>query len=156
MKPFLTGIVLAILIAASGGFARAQQTTQYKSSPELQKSVDFFNRVSTTLNLTDEQKNHFKQILIEIAMYHRQSMQSHQKDFAKFKEMFKGDTLDAGALKTMADARADDREKMEDFTRKRLIEFHDLLTPAQRTTAVEKLSDYFERIISGDSAGTGN
>ncbi len=155
MNKIFSSVIFLVCIVATCGISFAQQSQAPQNQPRnvplvAQKGADFFNRVSTTLNLSDEQKNQFRQILMEIAKYRKKNIQSHANDYDNFSEMFKADKIDSVALKAMANIRDSEHVKMADYTREKMIEFHDILTPDQRKSAVENLSDYFKKLMGGE------
>jgi len=126
-----------------------QQTAEQGSQQKGGRGAIFLKKVTEALNLNVEQQQHLKKIISDVAEFRKQNMQSHKDDIEKFKEQFKSDKMDAEAMKTDAAARQGEREQMADFMRSKLIEFHDMLTPEQRSTAVEKFSGLIEGHFMG-------
>jgi Spy/CpxP family protein refolding chaperone len=141
-KYLLFSLVFIIVAGIAGGIVFAQKVKQYRDKGPL-----FFmmQKVTKELDLNEEQKAELDKIRQEI----KSKMESRKKDrdalFTDFENAFKQDKLDKQVLKDLAAKREAEKEDMKDFLMDELIKFHAILTPEQRTKAVEKFKEMREK-----------
>jgi protein CpxP len=143
LKRFLLFGVLFIVIAAlGGGLVFAQKLKQFRDRGPL-----FFmmEKITKELDLNDNQKAEVDKIREEIKAKLENKKKEREKDFTEFENAFKKDKLDKQVLKDLAAKRESDKEEMKEFFMDELIKFHSILTPEQRTKAVEKMKEMREK-----------
>jgi len=97
------------------------------------------------LDLNDQQKAEIEKIRDEVKAKMEAKKKDRGKDMEEFGNLFKQDKIDKEQLITLAKKHESDREEMKSFFMDELIKVHDVLTPEQRTKAVEKLKEMKEK-----------
>lgn len=142
-KLLLWGLVITFLVAGTAGISFAQKVKQLKD-----KGPMFFmmNKFTDDLNLTDQQKADVEKIREEVKAKMEEKKKNRESNRTDFENAFKQDKLDKETLKSIMNKRDADREEMKDFMLDELIKFHALLTPEQRTKAVEKMHNMKDKM----------
>jgi len=99
------------------------------------------NIVGKELDLTTEQKAAMDKIHEEVKAKMDEKKKEREDNMSEFGNMFKQDKLDKEKLMTLAKNHEADREEMKSFFLDELIKVHSILTPEQRTKAVEKMKE---------------
>jgi protein CpxP len=135
-KFLLWGLVITFLVAGTAGISFAQKVKQLRD-----KGPMFFmmKKFTDDLNLTDQQKTEVDKIREEVKAKMKDKKTTRESSKTDFENAFKQDKLDKETLKIIMQKRDAQREEMKDFMLDELIKFHDILTPEQRTKAVEKM-----------------
>lgn len=141
-KLLLWGFIVFFMVAGTAGIGFTQKVKQFRD-----KGPMFFmmKKITDDLNLTDQQKTEVDKIREEIKAKREEMKKnrvSHKKDF---ENAFKQDRLDKETLKSIMQKRDAEKEEMRDFMLDKLIKFHAILTPEQRTKAVEKMHEMKEK-----------
>jgi len=141
-KLLLWGFIVFFVIAGAAGVTYAQKMKQFRD-----KGPMFFmmEQVVKDLNLTDQQKTDVDKIREEIKAKMESNKKDHESGMTDFENAFKQDKLDKETLKSIMQKREAKREEMKDFMLDELIKFHAILTPEQRTKAVEKVKEMREK-----------
>jgi Spy/CpxP family protein refolding chaperone len=143
LKRFLLLGTLFILIAIiGGGLLFAQKVKQFRDKGPL-----FFmmEKITKELDLNDNQKAEVDKVREEIKAKMESKKKERETDFTEFENAFKQDKLDKQVLKDLAAKHDADREEMKEFFMDELIKFHSILTPEQRSKAIEKLKEMREK-----------
>ena len=98
-------------------------------------------KVIKELDLNDNQKKEIDKIRDEVKAKMDENKQKREEDMKEFGNLFKQDNLDKEQLMTLAKKHETNREEMKSFFMDELIKVHAVLTPEQRSKAVEKLKE---------------
>ena len=137
MAYFITTIV--IIAVVSVGFTM--------KANDFRKHGPFgviMEKIIKDLDLTDAQKQEIEKIRDEVKAKMDEKKNDREKDMEEFGRLFKQDKLDKEQLKALANKHEANREEMKSFFMDQLIKVHAVLTPEQRTKAVEKLKELKE------------
>jgi periplasmic protein CpxP/Spy len=102
-------------------------------------------KVIKDLDLNDQQKTEIEKIKEEVKAKMDEKKQNRGKDMEGFGNMFKQDKMDKEQMTALAKKHDADREEMRNFFIDELIKVHDVLTPEQRSKAVDKLKELKEK-----------
>jgi Spy/CpxP family protein refolding chaperone len=97
------------------------------------------NKIASELDLTTEQKTKLSAIRDELVKKQAELKPMHQSMRDELRPLFLADTLDQDKVNQVFTSRQAQYDDLRKFLVGRLAEFHDLLTPAQRAKAVEKM-----------------
>ena len=141
-KLLLWGLIIFFLISGVAGVTFAQKMKQFRD-----KGPMFFmmGKIVDDLNLTVQQKADVDKIREEIKAKRESMKKDHESGMTDFENAFKQDKLDKETLKSIMQKREAQREEMKDFMLDELVKFHAILTPEQRTKAVEKVKEMREK-----------
>lgn len=99
------------------------------------------DKMTENLNLTDNQKAQVDRIKEQI----REQMEANRPDakvgLEELADEFMEDKLDKSTLIELKKKKDQKKEEMESFMMDKLIEFHAILTPAQREQAVKNMKE---------------
>ena len=142
-KLLLWGFIVFFVVAGTAGITFAQKVKQFKD-----KGPMFFmmEKITQDLNLTDQQKTEVDKIREEIKAKMEEKKKDHESKMMEFENAFKQDKLDKETLKALMKKHDTEREEMRDFMLDELVKFHAVLTPEQRTKAVEKMHEMKEKM----------
>jgi periplasmic protein CpxP/Spy len=131
-------VIVIFLITGIAGVGFAQKVKKMRDNGPM-----FFmmEKISKELNLNDNQKAEVEKIREEIKAKMESRKQDREKNFTEFENLFKQDKIDKESLKLLSQKHDQDREEMKEFMMDELIKFHAILTPQQRTLAVEKMHE---------------
>ncbi|MDQ3022313.1 MAG: Spy/CpxP family protein refolding chaperone [Bacteroidota bacterium] len=93
------------------------------------------------LDLSDNQKAQVEKIRDEIKAKRDLRKGIRENLMEDFANEFKKDNMDKSKLRELDQKREQSMQEMKDFMMDKLIEFHNLLTPEQRTKAVETMKE---------------
>jgi Spy/CpxP family protein refolding chaperone len=82
----------------------------------------------------------------EIKAKREEMKKNRESDKTDFENAFKQDKLDKETLKSIMKKRDAKNEEMRDFMLDELIKFHGILTPEQRTKAIEKMREMKQKM----------
>jgi len=122
-----------------------------KKGPEKfeEKLVQIIDRLSDSLNLSEEQKQKTALIRDEILKKNKESRDLGKGDAKKAEEavmkQLKGEKLDEAELIKIIGASDKKKEEMRNFMIHELVKFHAVLTPVQRT----KLAEILQKVWPG-------
>lgn len=108
-------------------------------------------QIAGKLNLDENQKAQVDKIREQINEKMEANKPDRKNDLDEFENEFKKDNLDKNTLKQIMEKKDQKREEMKDFMLDKLIEFHKILTPEQRTKAVEIMKELKDKFH--DKAG---
>ncbi len=135
LKFIIPIIVFAFLLTAVCGIVSAKK--KFGDDPE----GFIFGRLTENLNLTDNQKAQLDKIKGEI----KEKMESKKSDrdgiMDEFANEFKKDNLDKNQLLELSKKKDQNAGEMKEFIMDKIVEFHNMLTPEQRTKAVENMKE---------------
>lgn len=138
----ISSLVLAIIIGGAG-LGLAQKVKQFRGKGPLGFML---NKMVEKLDLSATQKSEVEKIKAEIKAKMESRKQTRQDRFAEFEKLFLSDKLDKAALEELHKKHEADREEMRSFFQDELIKFHAILTPSQRTKAVEIMKEKKEKM----------
>ena len=129
--------VAAVALAGVAGVAIAKSADHYRDGHERGFGHAGFggniSRVAVALDLNDEQREETRALVNDIREFRREHRESARESAAA---LFTRDSLSPDDAKKILSMREQRRAEMRDFMGGKLSEFHALLTPAQRETAV--------------------
>jgi len=102
-------------------------------------------KIVKELDLSDTQKKEIDKIRDEVKAKMDEKKSNREKDMEGFGNMFKQDKMDKEKMMEMVKQHEAEREEMKSFFMDELIKVHDILTPEQRTKAVEKMKELKEK-----------
>jgi len=134
--------LLAIFIFFSGCSAS-------RSQPIEKKATKIANRIAKELDLTESQKAELNQIKDDIVgkIKSKENVAQRKEIRTAFFDMFKGDSLTKEQLMALYQKKEAGEKEMREFLMDKLVQFHKMLTPEQRTKFVawmEKFAKKFE------------
>lgn len=138
-KYFLYGVLTATLLIV--GIAAFGFITQWNHFRDHGPWGMMLEKVTKDLNLSDQQKTQLDAIKADIKAKMESRKQNRTNRFDDFSKLFLQDNLDKQSLIDLAEKHETDRKEMRDFYFDELLKFHDLLTPAQRQQAVDKIKE---------------
>ena len=134
--------VAAVALASVAGVAIAKSADHYRGGHERGFGHGGFggniSRVARALDLNDEQREATRELVNDIREFRREHRESARESAAA---LFARDSLSSEEAKTLLSMREQRREEAREFMGGKLSEFHALLTPAQRETAVALWQD---------------
>lgn len=129
---------IAIIIFAFitiGGIALGKQFNKFKDGPE----GFIMERIAENLNLTDEQKAQVERIKDQIKERMEAKKSVRESMFEEFANEFRKDNLDKTKLRELSEKKDQQAQEMKEFVIDKIIEFHSLLTPEQRSKAMDNI-----------------
>jgi Spy/CpxP family protein refolding chaperone len=132
--------LLAIFILFGGCSA-------WRGQPIERKATKIANRISKKLDLTESQKAELNQIKDDIIgkIKSKENVAQRKELRAAFLEMFKGDSLTKEKLMDLYQKKEAEQKGMREFLMDKLVQFHNMLTPEQRTKFVEWIEEYAKK-----------
>ena len=103
------------------------------------------NKIVKELDLNTEQKAAIDKIQEEVKAKMDENKKERENHMSEFGNLFKQDKLDKDQLMTLSKNHDTKREEMKSFFMDELIKVHSILTPDQRTKAVEKMREFKEK-----------
>jgi Spy/CpxP family protein refolding chaperone len=140
-------IVVVLVITGIKGIGFAQKFKHFHDDGPLGFML---GKITEDLDLNAQQKTEVQKIKDEIKAKMESRKQTHEERAAEFENLFKSDNLDRKALTDLYQKHETDRQEMREFFTDELIKFHDLLTPAQRVKAIDKMKEMREKFKKGD------
>ncbi len=135
---FLGALTATLLIVGIAALGFVTQWNQFKDHGPWGMMLE---KVTKDLNLSDQQKTQLDAIKADIKAKMQSRKQNTTNRFDDFSKLFLQDNLDKQSLIDLAEKHETDRKEMRDFYFDELVKFHDLLTPAQRQQAVDKIKE---------------
>lgn len=96
--------------------------------------------IERELKMTDGQKKQFTQILAEVDSFRNKTQLENSGNLDRFFTQFKADKMSPDSLKQISKDMEKVYKQTADFGEKKLIEFHDMLTPDQRKNLTKQVS----------------
>ncbi|MCB1193276.1 MAG: Spy/CpxP family protein refolding chaperone [Leptospiraceae bacterium] len=144
MKNIQKNIFIFVLVVLTVAFTVTCEDKFHKMSPE-KKAEKIVEKLSSNLNLDDEQKQKLNQIKDEVVAKMKANMKNRGSFSKEFAEDIKSDTLNKEKLLQFLKDRADKRNSMHEFMVDKFIEFHAILNPEQREKLAEKIEKFGNR-----------
>jgi len=135
---FITSIVIVGILAVGFTF-RANEFRDKGPFGMMMKIAE------KELDLTQQQKTEVEKIASEVKAKIEQNRTDRENSYNEFGVLFKQEKLDKEQLMVLADKVDSKREEMKSFFMDELIKLHAVLTPEQRTKAVEKMKEFKEK-----------
>jgi Spy/CpxP family protein refolding chaperone len=136
--------LLAIFILSGG-------CSTWHSQPMEKKATKIANRISKKLDLTESQKAELNQIKDEIVgkIKSKENVEKRKELRTAFFEMFKGDSMTKENLKDLYQKKEGEDKEMREFLMDKLVQFHKMLTPEQRTKVEEWMEKFARKFEEG-------
>lgn len=115
-----------------------------RMSPE-KKAEKIVERISSKLDLNDEQKEKLNKIKDEVVAKIKENRKNRGKFSEEFAEDIKSDKLNRDKMLQFLNQRAEKRYSMHGFMVDKFIEFHSILTPEQREKMSEKIKEFSKK-----------
>jgi Spy/CpxP family protein refolding chaperone len=124
-------------------FAVFAGCSHWRNQPIEKKVTKVVDRAAKKLELSPDQKIELNQIKEEMLKQYlaEENVKKRSEIRRAFVEMFKGDSLDKEKLIALHAKKQEERKEMEDLLTNKFIQFHKMLTPAQRA----KFADWVEK-----------
>jgi len=135
---FIVSVVIIALISA--GF-----TFKAKEFRDRGPFGIIMGKIIKDLDLNDQQKAEVEKIRDEVKAKMDETMKNREEDMKEFGFLFKQDNLSKEQLMSLSQKHDARREEMKSFFMDELIKVHAILTPEQRTKAVEKMKELKEK-----------
>ncbi len=135
VKIIVTLVAVAVFASAIGGVVWAKK--KFRDGPH----GFMIGMIVDKLNLTETQKTQVEKIKDEIKTKMESKKGNRDDMMEELANEFTKDNLDKNKLKELDQQRIQNEQEMKDFMLDKLVEFHNLLTPEQRTKAVELMKD---------------
>jgi len=147
---FITGLAYAQAPAGSDQQQPSQQQQPPQGGPGMQGHMppnmrmgmhaDFaVGGIEKQLNMTDNQKKQFTQILADIDDYRKKTFQNNNGQLDRFFAQFQTEKMNADTLKQISKEMQKVYKETAEFMEKKVVEFHDMLTPEQRKSATQQV-----------------
>ena len=132
--------LVAIFILSSG-------CSRWHSQPMEKKATRIVNRISKELDLAESQKAELNQIKDDIVAKIKSKENSAQRKEIRtaFFEMFKGDSMTKEKLMDLYQKKEAGEKEMRGFLMDKLVQFHKMLTPEQRTKFVDRMNKFAKK-----------
>ncbi|MEO6696027.1 MAG: Spy/CpxP family protein refolding chaperone [Ignavibacteria bacterium] len=137
-KIILSLVIVIITIVAVKGIAVAKHFQRFIDGPH----AFIIEKISKDLDLNSEQKARVESISEQIKAKMESKKLTHENMLGEFSNEFKKDNIDRNKLNELADKEDLDKQEMKNFIMDKIIEFHSILTPDQRSKAVESMKDF--------------
>lgn len=144
-KAILSILIIVGLLILIKGIAFAQHMHKHGGDPVSM----LIGRISEKLNLNESQKQQLDKIRDDIHQKMESKKQNRENDFDAFADEFKNSSINKNKLIEIADKRENEREEMRSFMLDKLIEFHSILTPEQRSKAIEEMKNMKDKFGPG-------
>jgi Spy/CpxP family protein refolding chaperone len=141
----ISSLAAVILITGIAGIGFAQKFKRFHDDGPLGHGL---MKIAKELDLNEQQKAEVEKIKNEIKTKMESRKQNREDRFDEFANLFNSDRLDKAALNSLYQKHESDRQEMREFFMDELIKFHSILTPAQRTKAVEKMKEKKDKFKS--------
>ena len=145
----LVVVLIALVIAACilfVGCSHRKFGHHYFTKFHDKKGDWIVKKISKELNLNENQKNELNRIKDEITAKH-QEMKSTKKDmFNTVLVQIKAENIDKEKLNQLFEDKHLHMEKLKPFIIEKFTEFHDILTPEQRTKLAEKMTEFHNKM----------
>ena len=128
-------VVIALFLTAIGGAVFAHK--EFRDGPH----GFLLAKLAKKLDLTESQQQQVDRMREEIKSKFESRRENGDALMKEFADEFKKDNLDRTKLRELNDKRKQNEQEMESFMMDKLIEFHDMLTPAQRVKASELMNE---------------
>lgn len=132
-------IIAGILITGIYGIVSAQK--KFMDGPH----GFIIDQLLKDLNLSESQKTQVEKIKEQIHERMEMKKQDTENSMDEFADEFRKDNIDKDKLIELGNKRSRDEKEMKEFMLNKLIEFHDLLTPEQRSKAADNLKRMKEK-----------
>ena len=136
-KVILAVLIVVVLVITIKGIAVAQQMHRHGGDPIGM----LIGRISEKLDLSEAQKQQLEKIRNDIHQKMENGKQDRESDFEAFANEFRNSSIDKNKLIEIAEKREKEREEMRSFMLDKLVEFHSLLTPEQRSKAMDEMKN---------------
>jgi periplasmic protein CpxP/Spy len=138
----ITLSVIAVGMLASG--ALFWGCRHGHGSPE-KKAEWIVSKISSELDLTDEQKLELNRIKDEALEKYREHREERKTVHARIVNLITSDTLDVDEVNKIFDEREKKQKEMRPFIIEKIVEFHRILKPEQKEKLVRKLEKFMKR-----------
>lgn len=144
-KKIIGGSILAILIMGLFATGCKHRSCHFSKSPE-EKIEYFVEHVSDELDLTESQEIKVKNLAEEIHKKIENQKSSTHEIYTVLLEEVKSNTVDKEKLNSVVDNKLKKFNEMKPFFIDKFAEFHNILTPEQRTELAEKMEKMHKRM----------
>jgi len=137
----LTAIgILAILAVVFVGCGRRGY---HSSSEDSKRHVEWFSgKIADRLELTTDQKSRIDEMLTDLHEKRREGRTWHQSVRQDLLELVRREQIDQEDINRLVDTHRQRMDEMIAFAGDRVIEFHALLTPAQREKLAKEIENH--------------
>lgn len=147
----LVYFVTSVLIIAIVGVGFTFKAKQFRDHGPFGVIME---KIVKELDLTDSQKQEIDKIRDEVKAKMEDQKKKREEGMSEFGNLFRQDKLDKEQLMSLSAKHDSQREEMKSFFIDELIKVHDVLTPEQRSKAVDKLKElkgkHEKRLPPGD------
>lgn len=140
-KLIMSVAVIIFIVIAIKGIAMGRHFHKFHDGPH----GFIMEQIIGKLNLDENQKAQVEKIREQIKEKMEANKPDRKNDLDELENEFKKDNLDKNTLKQIFENKDQNREEMKDFMLDKLIEFHKILTPEQRTKAAELMKEMREK-----------
>lgn len=144
IRVFIIVLVVVFAISSIAGISIAQKVKEHRDGFKPGPIGFMLNKLVKDLDLSEQQKADVEKIKDEIKTKIENKRKERENKFDDFETLFKQDKITKEDMDAMVKKHEANREEMKDFFTEELIKFHDILTPEQRTKAVEKMKEMRE------------
>ncbi len=113
-------------------------------SPE-KKAEWIVGKISSELDLTDDQKLEIDRIKDEVLEKFREHRKTRKAMHERVIRLVKSDTLDVDEINRIFDEKEARHREMRPFIIEKIVEFHRILKPEQKEKLAEKLEEFGKR-----------
>ena len=131
-------ITLALILAACG---HSRFAGYHGATPE--KRVAWVKKhISDELNLDAAQQAKLDTIAADLMQRHKQSVVDHEKGRLELAALVKSESLNRAELEQLVEKKRAHMEEMIGVVMDHAVDFHQMLTPEQRTLLAEKIEKH--------------
>ncbi|MEO8664426.1 MAG: Spy/CpxP family protein refolding chaperone [Ignavibacteria bacterium] len=136
-------IVIALVLSSICGIVYAKK--KFRDGPH----GFMIEMLTKDLNLTENQKAQVERLKGEIKEKMEANKPDRTNDMDDLAIEFKKDQLDKNKLMELANKKDQNKEEMKEFMMDKLVEFHSILTPEQRSKVVENMKSMKDKFQDG-------
>lgn len=135
-KWIITSTLILILIAGAGTFAVAKMHKFHETGP-----LGFImDKLTDDLDLNKDQKDQIERLKSTVKEKMEAEKGSKDNDADELINAFKNNNLDRNKLNDLEQKHTAKMQEMKEFTKDKIMEFYNILTPAQRIKVADKMS----------------
>ena len=133
------------IVAAIAGLALVTAGCHAKIKDPAYMADYAVEKLTDKLDLTKDQQAKLEKIKVEVLAQHKEIKGERGQHFGLILDEFSKETLDTAKITAEMEAKQEKKSKHQAFMVEKLAEFHEILTPAQRTKLVEYLAEHKDK-----------
>lgn len=135
MRFIVPAVVIAFILSSVFGIVYAKK--KFMDGPD----GFLMGIIAEKLDLSSDQKAQLENLRNQIREKMESKKGNRESMMNEFADEFKKENMDKNRLKELDQKREQDMNEMKDYMMDKMIEFHNILTPEQRTKAVDLMKE---------------